>query len=99
MTDAERLLWRELRSRQLDGQKFRRQQPIGRYVVDFVCLEKRLVIEVDGGHHAQGEQSAHDTDRTLWLRTEGFRILRFWDDEVLKNIDAVKEAVFEALCF
>ena len=76
MTDAERLLWRELRSRQLDGQKFRRQQPIGRYVVDFVCLEKRLVIEVDGGHHAQGEQSAYDTDWTLWLRTEGVSYLK-----------------------
>ena len=96
-TDAERLLWRELRSRQLGGHKFRRQQPLGRFIVDFVCLEKRLVIEVDGGHHAEQQQAAHDAQRTVWLRTEGFRVLRFWDHEVLKDLDAVKEAVSNAL--
>ena len=97
MTDAERLFWRELRSRQVGGHKFRRQQPLGRFVVDFVCLEKRLVIEVDGGHHAEVEQAAYDVDRTVWLRREGFRVLRFWDHEVLKEIDAVTEAVCNAL--
>ena len=97
MTDAERLLWRELRSRQVGGQKFRRQQPLGRFVVNFVCLEKRLVIEVDGGHHAEVEQAAYDADRTVWLRREGFCVLRFWDHEVLKDLDAVTEAVSNAL--
>ena len=97
MTDAERLLWRELRSRQVGGQKFRRQQPLGRFVVDLVCPEKCLVIEVDGGHHAEVDQTAYDADRTLWLRRAGFRVLRFWDHEVLKDIDAVKEAFSNAL--
>ena len=99
MTDAERLLWRHLRSRQLESQKFRRQQPLGRFIVDFVCLEKRVVIEIDGGQHAEKYQATYDADRSAWLRTEGFRVLRFWDHEVLKDLDAVKEAISNALDF
>jgi len=72
-TDAERWLWRKLRFWQLDGFKFRRQQPLGRYIVDFVCLEKRLVVEVDGGQHA--EVAKYDSDRDTWLREQGFVIL------------------------
>jgi adenine-specific DNA-methyltransferase len=90
-TDAERFLWRHLRLRQIGGYKFRRQQPLGRYIVDFVCLEKRLVVEIDGGQHS--EQAAYDHKRSVWLEAQGFRILRFWDHEVLKHIEAVKQVI------
>jgi very-short-patch-repair endonuclease len=92
-TDAERTLWGQLRLWQLDGYKFRRQQPLGRYIVDFVCLEKRVVVELDGGQH--GDQA--DTERDDWLRAQGFVVLRFWNHDVLKNIDAVKEQVYQTL--
>ena len=75
--------------------KFRRQQPLGRYIVDFVCLEKRLVIEVDGGQH--GEQVAYDAERDAWLRDQGFNVLRFWNHDVLKNIDGVVDVVVKTL--
>jgi very-short-patch-repair endonuclease len=89
-TDAERVLWQQLRLRQIGGCRFRRQRPVGHYVVDFVCLEKRVVIEVDGGQH---NQSTYDAKRDDYLRSQGFVILRFWDHEVLKQIDDVKEAI------
>jgi very-short-patch-repair endonuclease len=92
-TDAERLLWSHLRFWQLDGYKFRRQQPLGSYIVDFVCLEKRLVVEVDGGQHSQ----AVDAERDNWLRDQGFVLLRFWNNEVLKNIDGVREVILRNL--
>lgn len=94
-TEAERALWNHLRMRQLEGHKFRRQQPLGRYIVDFACLEKRLVVELDGGQHS--EQVGSDTARTAWLETQGFRVLRFWNNDVLSEIEAVKEAIKEAL--
>jgi very-short-patch-repair endonuclease len=94
-TDVERLLWRHLRMWQLDGYKFRRQQPIGNYIVDFVCLEKRLIIELDGGQHV--EQLKYDTERDAWLRAQGFSVLRFWNNEVLQNSDGVKQVIFKAL--
>ena len=94
-TDAERLLWRQLRLWQIDGFKFRRQQPLGNYIVDFVSLEKRLIIEVDGGQHA--EDVNYDTDRDAWLRNQGFVILRFWNNDVLKNIDGVVEVIAKNL--
>ena len=97
MTDAERVLWRELRSRQLAGYKFRRQQPLGRYIVDFVCLEKRFVIELDGGQHARNDQACYDSQRTLWLEENGYRVLRFWNHDVLQSIEAIKQAIFHAL--
>ncbi|MGQ9646874.1 MAG: endonuclease domain-containing protein [Thermodesulfobacteriota bacterium] len=95
MTDAERALWRHLRLRQLGGCKFRRQQLIGQYIVDFVCFEKGLIIEVDGGQHT--EQISYDLKRSQWLEKQGYRILRFWDNEVLKNAEAVVEVIMEAL--
>jgi very-short-patch-repair endonuclease len=95
LTDAERLLWRKLRFWQVEGFKFRRQQPLGRYIVDFVCLEKRLVIEIDGGQHAR--QANYDTERDAWLRDEGFSVLRFWNDDLLKNIDGVLEVIAKNL--
>ena len=94
-TEAERLLWRRLRVWQVDGFKFRRQQPLGRYIVDFVCLEKRMIIEVDGGQHA--EDANYDTDRDAWLRNQGFVILRFWNNDVLKNMNGVLEVIAKNL--
>ena len=76
-TEAERSLWQHLRLRQLGGHKFRRQQSLGPYIVDFVCLEKRLIIEVDGGQHS--EQKAYDAERNTWLEVQGFHVLRFWN--------------------
>jgi very-short-patch-repair endonuclease len=94
-TDAERLLWRKLRFWQIEGLKFRRQQPLGQYIVDFVCLEKGLIIELDGGQHAQ--QANYDTERDAWLRNQGFVILRFWNHDVLRNMDGVMEHVIKSL--
>ena len=94
-TDAERALWMRLRNHQLVGYKFRRQVPIGEYIVDFVCLERKVVIEVDGGHHQ--EQAPYDTDRTTWLESQGFQVLRFWNHEVLTDAEAVQEALLVAL--
>ena len=96
-TDAENALWFRLRNRQIDGAKFRRQQPIGQYVVDFICFESKLVVEVDGGGHNKAHMIANDNKRTLWLGERGYRILRFWNDEVLRNPDGVLERIQEAL--
>ncbi len=92
-TDAERRLWREIRRRQIAGVKFRRQQPIGPFIVDFVCLERRVIIEVDGGQHA--EQVRDDEDRARWLEDRGYRVLRFWNNDVLANTEAVAQVVFD----
>ena len=94
-TDAERRLWYYLRHRRLSGYQFRRQVPIARYIVDFVCLRARLVIEIDGGQHA--ERSLDDLERTLCLARSGFRVIRFWNDEVLQGTEAVLESILEAL--
>lgn len=80
MTDAEQFLWRQLRAHRLVEAKFKRQQPIGPYIVDFVCFEARLVIEVDGGQH---QDCNTDRIRDAWLESQGFRVLRFWNHEVL----------------
>jgi very-short-patch-repair endonuclease len=94
-TDAERALWRQLRSKQLQGARFRRQQPIGPYIADFFCPEQLLVIEVDGGQHAIAE--AKDAVRTEWLHRSGYRVLRFWNNDVLRNMEGVLEAIRAAL--
>jgi very-short-patch-repair endonuclease len=94
-TDAERILWQRLRYWQVDGYKFRRQQPFGHYIVDFVCLQKRLIIELDGGQHA--DQDNYDAERDAWLRDQGFAVLRFWNNDVLKNIDGVMETIVDSL--
>jgi very-short-patch-repair endonuclease len=95
MTDAEKLLWRHLRMKQFEGYKFRRQHPLGNYIVDFVCLDAGLVLEVDGGQHAECKDS--DADRTRWLETKGIRVMRFWNNEVLGNIEGVKLAIWNYL--
>ena len=94
LTIAETKLWRNLQSRQLNGLKFVRQEPIGRYVADFVCREHRLIIEVDGGQHAD---SKRDIVRDTWLREHRYRILRFWNNDVIGNIDGVLETILAAL--
>ncbi len=94
-TEAERALWRHIRLRQLEGHKFRRQQSIGSYIVDFVCLENKVIVELDGGQHAG--QVTSDAERTAWLEAQGFRVLRLWNHEVLGDIWAVMEAIRAAL--
>ena len=94
MTDAERKLWQRLRGEQL-GVKFRRQHPFGNYVLDFVCLERCLVIEVDGSQHADAQE--HDEKRTAQLRVSGFAVLRFWNNEVLNETDAVVQVIWDVL--
>jgi len=95
MTDAELRLWLRLRCEQLDGFRFRRQIPIGPYIVDFVCFKARLIVEVDGGQHATNE--AQDGRRTEWLASQGFRVLRFWNTDVLGGTDAVVQQIAKAI--
>lgn len=94
-TDAEALLWYHLRDRRLAGYKFRRQRPIGPYIADFICLDVGLVVELDGGQHV--EAAAYDARRTHFIETQGHRVLRFWNGEVLTQTDAVRERILEAL--
>ena len=94
-TDAELRLWRHLRRKQLDGFRFRRQHPIGPYVVDFFCPEAALIVEVDGGQHASCE--AKDSARTRWLEASHYRAVRFWNNEVLANTPGVLLAIRGAL--
>ena len=93
-TNAELKLWNRLRARSIDGCKFVRQEPIGPYIVDFVCRTRRLVIEVDGGQHATDKR---DAVRDQWLAEHGYRVLRFWNNDVLGNIDGVLETIATAL--
>jgi very-short-patch-repair endonuclease len=93
-TDAERRLWYRLRSRQIEGAKFVRQERIGPYVVDFACRERRLIVEVDGGQHATDPR---DAVRDQWLSDRGYRVLRFWNNDVLANTEGVLETIAAAL--
>jgi len=94
-TDAEHFLWRRLRNRRLEGYKFRRQMALPPYIADFVCLEPKLIVEVDGAHHLL--QQEYDAERTKYLQVQGFTVLRFWNDEVLRDIDLVLDAVLSTL--
>jgi very-short-patch-repair endonuclease len=95
MTEAERRVWQVLRSHQMKGYKFRRQVPIGRYIADFVCHEARLIVEIDGGQHDR--LSPREAERSGFLQNEGYRILRFWNNEVLADLDAVHETIADEL--
>jgi len=95
LTDVENKLWSQLRGRQVSGVKFRRQQPIGPFIVDFCCVERGLVVELDGSQHA--ERNAADERRTRLIERSGYRVLRFWDNEVLSNLCGVLERISEAL--
>jgi very-short-patch-repair endonuclease len=94
-TDAERALWFRLRDRRLRGLKFRRQMPIDRYVVDFCCEAAHLIIELDGGQHV--ERSKEDAERTAVLEGQGYLVLRFWNNDVLRNLDGVVESIVDTL--
>ena len=94
-TDAERLLWRHLRGRRMADFKFRRQEPVGAYIPDFVCHECRLIVELDGGQHA--DERAYDERRDAWLASQGFRVRRFSDNYVLTNLEGALEAIWQAL--
>ena len=94
-TDAESWLWRHLRAGHLQGFKFKRQQPMRNCIVDFVCFEARLVVELDGGQHAQ--HLVQDEVRTQWLQSQGFKVLRFWNDEALCDVQGVLEEILRAL--
>src|SRR3989338_6413590 len=89
MTDAERKLWKHLRSRRFEGYKFGRQHPIGRFIADFCCVGRGVVVEVDGGQHPEGVNPQKDCERTAFLLQEGFHVLRFWDNDVLNKMDVV----------
>lgn len=96
-TAAEDRLWRDLRRVPVIGSHFRRQVPIGPYVADFACLSERLVVELDGGHHGEDAQSRRDGERTAWLEGEGYRVLRFWNREVLENLEGVLDTIYAAV--
>ena len=88
-TPSERVLWLKLRNNQLAGVKFRRQQPIGKYIVDFVSFDKKVIIEIDGGQHNEDRIAGQDEIRTAWLNSQGFQVIRFWNNEVLNNLEGV----------
>ena len=94
-TEAERLLWGRLRRRQVSGCKFRRQRQIGPYVCDFVCLESSVIVELDGSQHVA--QALYDDNRDSYLRSNGYRVLRFWNADVFGRLDSVVDTIFEAL--
>jgi very-short-patch-repair endonuclease len=93
-TPAEHRLWQLLRAKRFAGYKFKRQLPIDGYVADFVCPKKRLIVEADGGQHAE---SPHDERRDTYLRTQGFRVLRFWNNDIFNNEEGVLKSILEAL--
>lgn len=96
-TDAEYKLWHQLQDKKLSGYRFRRQHPIPPYIVDFCCLEKKLVVELDGGHHADDNHRIHDQQRDEFLKNKNFYILRFWNNEVMTEIDGVLNTILHNL--
>jgi very-short-patch-repair endonuclease len=96
-TECERLLWQRLRGRQINGMKFRRQWPVGDYVVDFVCLEARVVVELDGGQHYEPAALEYDRRRTLGLESRGLRVVRFTNFQVMGEMEAVLEEILRCL--
>jgi len=94
MTDAERKLWQSLRHRFVEGHRFRRQVPLGPYVVDFCCLQLGLVIEADGSQHAERES---DERRDAWLSEQGYRVLRFWNVDIQRNLEGVMETILRTV--
>jgi very-short-patch-repair endonuclease len=94
-TPAERLLWSRLRRRQVSGFKFRRQHMVGSYICDFICAEARVIIELDGSQHL--DRAPYDAVRDRFLRSQGYRVLRFWNGDVLNQAESVMETIFEAM--
>jgi len=95
LTDAEQKLWQKLRNKQIKDHKFRRQFVLGNYIVDFICLDKRLIVEVDGGQHMDNVD--YDLQRDEWLKSQNFNVLRFWNNQVLNEIDSVLEVIVRKL--
>lgn len=93
MSDAENKLWAELRGRRVSGLKFRRQHLIGPYIADFVCHDPKLVVELDGGQHGQDEHLEDDAVRTEWFEAKGFKVLRFWNNDVIQTTNSVLEMI------
>lgn len=96
-TDEEKIVWSELRKKRLGGMRFRRQHPIGPYIVDFVCLEERMIVEIDGVHHAEAAVAKHDDDRCKWLQGQGYRTLRITNGEVRENLNGVLDTLLGEL--
>ena len=96
-TPHERVLWRALRELPVEGTHFRRQAPIGPYIVDFFCPAKRLIIELDGGHHNGDDVAKYDRERQFWLEKEGYRVVRFWNSEIAGDLSAVLERIYVEL--
>ncbi len=97
-TDTEKVVWKQLRAKRFSGLKFRRQQPLGPYIADFVCFEKKIIIELDGGQHAFPGKIQGDLKRDKWFEAQGYTTLRFWDNEVLTNTQGVIEVIWKH-CF
>jgi len=97
LTAAERRLWRSLRTFELKGTHFRRQVPIGSYVADFACMAAKLIIEIDGSQHGEAVNKARDDVRTRWLEGEGYRVLRFWNNDIVQNPQGVLDVIYAAL--
>ncbi len=91
-TDAEGKIWQQLRLRNIDGNKFRRQHPIGNYIADFVCTEKKLIVELDGSQHQENKE--YDEKRTQFFEGKGYRVIRFWDNEALQDSEAVMKVIY-----
>lgn len=97
MTTQERILWQFLRKKSINGLKFRRQYPIGNYIVDFICNEKKLIIEVDGGQHNKDKNIIYDEERTKYLETKGYKVIRFWNYDIDNNIEGVYQKILKYL--
>ena len=96
-TEAERKIWSRLRNKQIDGLKFYRQYSIGSYILDFYCPTHRLAIEIDGGQHNEDGEQVHDAQRTKYLLEQGIRVMRFWNNDVITNIDGILETILMAI--
>jgi very-short-patch-repair endonuclease len=96
-SDVERNLWSRLRHSQLNGVKFRRQQPVGDYIVDFISFEKKLIIEVDGGHHVEMTKHESDRVRAEYLKDRGYQVIRFWNTDIMQNIEGVIDEILNTL--
>ena len=94
-TDAENRLWYQLRAHRFMGLKFKRQKPVGRYIVDFMCAKQKLIIEIDGGQHT--EELEYDQQRDAWLRSQGYTVLRFWNNDVMQHLEGVLEQIRNTL--
>ena len=89
MTKQERILWTFLRKKNINNLKFRRQYPIGNYIVDFICNEKKLIIEIDGGQHNENKNITYDQERTKYIESKGYKVIRFWNNDIDNNIEEV----------